>query len=104
MFPVVVDRLAAPQPLDHLEPLDQTADAIFGILSERAILDVAVAEADAEDQTTVGDDVEGRQLLGDLDGMMQGQQEHAGAEDHAARVGGEARERRDRLEVGERIG
>ena len=36
--------------------------------------------------------------------MVQGEQEDAGAEDHAAGVGGQTREGGDRLEVRERIG
>ena len=43
-------------------------------------------------------------MLGDVDRMVQGEQEDARAEDHAARVGGEPREGRDRLEIRERIG
>src|SRR5215510_1046365 len=101
---LVVDRLAAPQPLDDLEALDEAADAILRILPERLIFDVAIAEADTEDQPAVGDDVERGELLGDLDGVVQGKQQDAGAEDHAARLGGDPRQRRDRLEVRERIG
>src|SRR5262249_48272232 len=49
-------------------------------------------------------DVERRELLGDLDGMVQGQQQDAGAEDHAARLGGDTREGGNGLKVREWIG
>src|SRR5882724_469077 len=101
---LVVDGFAAPQPLDDLEPLDEATDAVLRVVPQRAVLDVPIAETDAEDQPAVRDHVERRELLGDLDGMVEGQQENPGAQDHAASVGGEAREGRDRLEIGERIG
>ena len=99
MFPVVGDRLAAPQPLDHLEPLDQTADAIFGILSERAILDVAVAEADAEDEVAARDHVEARHRLRGVDRVVQVEQQDAEPERHLARFRREPCQERHRLEL-----
>ena len=73
-------------------------------MSERAVLDVPVSEARADDQPTVRDHVERCELLGDVDRMEQGKQEDTRAEDQAARVRGEPRQGRDRLEVRERIG
>src|SRR6266545_2196742 len=101
---LVGDGLAAPQPLDDLEALDQTTDALLRVVPHCQVLDAAVPEADTEDQVAVRNHVERRELLGDLDRVVQREQENAGAECHAPGVGGEAREGRDRLEVRERIG
>src|SRR5262249_59750827 len=74
-----------------------------GVMAERRVLHVAIAEAGAEDHTAVGDDVERGELLGDVDGVLQGKQDDAGAERHAAGLRGHTRQSRDRLEIGERV-
>src|SRR5207247_11129497 len=72
---VVGDGLAAPEALDHLEPVDEPPAALFRILAPRLVLDVPIAEADAEDEAAPGDHVERRELLRDLDGVVQGQEQ-----------------------------
>src|SRR5437899_740299 len=66
--------LAAPQPLDDLEPFDEATNPFLRVVPQRSILDVPVPESDAEDQTTLRDHVEGRELLGDLDRVVQREQ------------------------------
>src|SRR2546422_3452543 len=44
------DGLAGPQPRDHLEALHQAADTLLRIQAHRLVLDVPIAEADAEDE------------------------------------------------------
>src|SRR5262245_42127773 len=101
---LVGDGLAMPEPFDELQALDQTADALLRVVAERRVFHVAVAEASAEDQAPVRDHIERGELLGDIDGVVQGKQDDAGAKLHAAGLGGDAGQSRDRLEVGERVG
>src|SRR5204862_1657467 len=101
---LVAHRLAVPQLLDHLETLDEARDPRLRVLAHRLVLHVPVAEADAEDEPPARDHVERGDLLGNLDRVVEREEETARAERHAGGVGRDAPERRDRLEVGERGG
>jgi hypothetical protein len=100
---LVPHRLAAPQPLQDVEPLDEPPAALARIQPERLVLGIAVAEPDADDQPPPADDVERGELLGQIDRMVQRQQDHAGAERHALRLRRHAPQRGKRLEVRERL-
>jgi hypothetical protein len=67
------------EPLDDLEPLDEAAEPPHRVLAHGLVLDVAVAEPDAEDEAPAADDVERGDLLGDLYGMMQGKEQDSAA-------------------------
>src|SRR5207249_10970436 len=90
--------------LDRREPVDERPDALLRVPPHRLVLDVAIAEGDAEDEAAPGDQVECRELLGGLDGVVEGQEQAPRPERHALGVRGDAGESRDRLEVGERVG
>ena len=97
----IAHGLARPEALDDLEPLDEAAEPPRRVLAHGLVLDVAVAEPDAEDEAAAADDVERGDLLGDLYGMMQGEEQDSGAERHGSGFGRDPREDRNRLEVGE---
>ena len=101
---LIVDRLAAPQSLQGLQPLHEAADSLAGVHPHRLVLGVAIAETEAHDQPPAADHVERGELLGEIDRLVQRQQQHAGAEHHALGLGRHACQRRQRLEVRERLG
>ena len=86
----IAHRLTCPEPLDDLEALREPAHTRARILSQGTILGVAVAEPHAEDEAAPRDHVEGGKLLRDVDRMVQGKQEEAGAQGHGAAHGGES--------------
>jgi len=67
----VAHGLAAPQPLDELERLDEAAHALPRVQAERRVLGVTVAEPDTHDEPTAADHVQRRQLLGEVHRLMQ---------------------------------
>jgi hypothetical protein len=99
----VAHGLAAPQPLQDLEPLDQPPDALARLQPERLVLGVAVAEPDADDQPPPADDVHRGQLLRQIDRLEQWQQDHPGAERHPLRLRRHPPQRGKRLKVRERL-
>jgi hypothetical protein len=99
----VSDRLAAPQALDHAQRLLEPADSPARVQSYRLVIGVAIAQADADDEPAAADHVERGELLGEVDRLVQRQQQHPGAERHPLRLGRHARQRRQRLEVRERL-
>jgi hypothetical protein len=101
---LIVDRLAAPQSLQGLQPLHEAADSLAGVHPHRLVLGVAIAKTEAHDQPPAADHVERGELLGEIDRLVQRQQQHAGAEHHALGLGRHACQRRQRLEVRERLG
>ena len=101
---LIVDRLAAPQALERRQPLLEATDSLARVHAHRLVLGVAIAETHADDQPPAADHVERGELLGEVDRLVQREQQHAGAELHALGLGGHAPERRQRLEVRERVG
>src|SRR5688572_15720522 len=73
-----------PQPLDRLERLLEAGAALLPLDAEGLELDVPVADAEAEDHAAAADDVEGRDLLGHVDGIEERQQEDPGEQPHVA--------------------
>src|SRR5262249_54398750 len=65
-------------------------------------LDVAVSETDAEDEPTARDHVERGHLLGDVERLVERQEQDASADRHAVGLRGGPPEHRKRLGVGER--
>ena len=97
----VAHGLARPEPIDDLEPLLEPADPLLRILPHGQVLDVAVAEPDSEDEASAADDIECRDLLGDVDGMVQREEQDPGAERHRARLGRDPSKDGNRLEIRE---
>ena len=97
--PVMGHLVPGPQPLDHLEALEKARHALLALHAEGFVLLLAVPEPRPEDEAPLADDVERRHLLGHVDRVQQRQQEHRGADPHRARLGRQARERRQRLDL-----
>src|SRR6266508_3499824 len=95
----IAQGLARPEPLDDLEPLDEATDPLLRILPHGLVLDVTVAEPHSEDEASATDHVERRDLLGDLDGMVQGEEQDSGPERHRAGFGRDPCEDGNRLEI-----
>ena len=55
--------------------------------AECHVLLVSIAEASAQNESSSADDVEGRYLLGELDGVEQSRKEDAGADGQVAAFG-----------------
>ena len=91
----VLHLVFSPESLDDFQRLVHPTDALFALHSKGGVLLVAVAQADAEDETAVGDAVEGGDALGQLDRVVQRQQQHRGSDLHIARLGGQAGEQRE---------
>jgi hypothetical protein len=100
----IVHRLARPYPLEHLQPFHQPPHAILRLESQREVLGIAISQPQPDDQAAVSDDVQGGELLlGQLDGMVERQEDDAGPERHALGLGGHAGQSGDGLEIGEGI-
>jgi len=69
-----------------LQRLGEAPHALARVEAHRGVLGRG-SQADADDQPAAADDVERGELLGDIDGLMQRQQQHAGAERHAFGLG-----------------
>ena len=78
MAPVVLGNLVRPEGLDRLHLLPHEAEAGRGVDAVGLHLLVVPAGADAEDDATVGDLVEGRDLLGRVDGVALGDEGEGG--------------------------
>ena len=98
-----LDLILGPQPLDRRQAGLEPGHPLRARHAERLELDIAVAEADAEDDLTAGDDVEGGEFFRHMQRRHQGQQQHARVEPHARRLGGEARQHGHHLQHLERV-
>ena len=99
MLAVKGDGLLGPEALHDVEGLEKPGQPPAAWNAERIELHVAVAEADPEDEAAAADHVERRNRLGDVDGLLQGQQHDARPEGHLAGFGRHARQHREGLHV-----
>ena len=90
-------RLFGPQPAHRFEALDGPRDLGLGVDVEGGEFLLAVSGAGADGEAPSGQDVQSRQLLGQLHRAVQREQD-GGAEADRLRLTGQAGERRDRLE------
>ena len=90
--------LLRPEPRDEGEPLLEAGRALLPGNSQRLELRVTVPLGDAEDQPPARQGVQRREVLGDLDRVLERQDVDRGADRHVTRVGGDARQHRQRLE------
>src|SRR5262249_36633344 len=100
---LVGDRLARKQALDDLERLDVTAHALFRVHVPGLGLDVAVSETDARNEPTPPEHLQPGHLRGDVERLVERQEQDASADRHAVGLRGDPPEHRKRLEVGERM-
>ena len=101
---MVGHAVLGPQPLDQLQALGQTPDALALLDAHGLELLGPVAEAGAEHVLAVGQPVEGRSFLGREHRVHHRQQQDAGADLHAGRVLHEMAEQRVGLEHAHRPG
>ena len=94
MLAVKGDGLLGPEALHDIEGLEKPGQPPAAWNAERIELHVAIAEADPEDEAAATDHVERRNRLGDVDGLLQGQQHDARPERHLAGFGRHARQHR----------
>ena len=66
-------------------------------------LDIAIAQADTQNDLAAGDDVESGKLLGDMQRRQQRQQQHAGIQPQPRCLGGEPGQHRHELQHLERM-
>ena len=67
-----VDEILGPQPLDRFEAFLEAFAEAGARHPERLELDIAVTDAAAEHQLAAGHDVQGRQLLGHVERLCNG--------------------------------
>jgi hypothetical protein len=88
-----------PRPLDHLQRFLQASGAVALANAERLELDVPVADADPKEDASTAQHIERGQLLGDIHGVEQRQQEDSGQQAHVAAFRGQPGQQRDRLQL-----
>ena len=98
-----VDEILGPQPLHGEEALLETPRRLFPRQAEGLELDVAVADAAAEYQFAAAHDVQRRQLLGDVQRLVQRQQHEPADETQARRQDRRLRQKRDLLQGLQRV-
>jgi hypothetical protein len=91
--------LLGPQSLHQRQVLLEALDALALGHAEGVELHVAVAEADAEDEVAARDDVEARDRLGGVDGVVQVEEEDAEPERHLAGFGRQPRQEGHALQL-----
>jgi len=96
---VVGHAVLAPQALDQRQILLEALHSLALGHTEGVELHVAVAEADAEDEVAAGDDVEGGDRLGGVDGVVQVEEQDAEPQRHFASLRGEPRQERHALQL-----
>src|SRR6202011_5147751 len=96
---VVGHAVLGPQPLDQGEVFLEPLDAHAFRHAEGVELDLAIAQADAEDEVAARDHVEARHRLRGVDRVVQVEQQDAEPERHLARFRREPRQQRHRLEL-----
>ena len=95
--PSKVTLLAGPEELGEGEVLEHARDAVVVGNAERLVFLVAVAEGGVDDDAPVRDDVERRDVLRHLHGVLEGNED--GEEDvHIGGLGADAGHRGERLE------
>ena len=93
------DAVLGPEPLDGLEVLDEARYPLRLAGAEGLELDLAVAETAAEDQVAAGDQVDGGVLLGDVEGLVQREQDDSGGQSQARHLGRDAGQERQLLDL-----
>ena len=86
------DRVLGPQPSYDGQDLFEPRHALLSVHAERVELRIAVAQPHAEDHAAAGHNVERRDLLGDVDGILHGQDDDIRAHEHVAGFRTEARQ------------
>jgi hypothetical protein len=71
-------RIPGPQPLDRFGIFLQARHPISLIRTERLELDLAISDRTPEDEFSVDHYINGRQLLSDIERLVQGQQNDPG--------------------------
>ena len=87
-----------PQPPDRHQIGLETACPLRARHTERLELDIAIAKPDTEDDLSARDHIERREFLGDVKRRQQRQQQDPGVEPKPRRLGGQARQHRDKLQ------
>lgn len=93
------DGILGPQAFDDFQTLLEAAHALATRHAERIELDIAIAEPDTEDKIAAPDRIERGDVLSDFDRIVQGCQQHPGDAGHLARLGGEASQERNQLDL-----
>src|SRR5262249_6368200 len=98
------DKVLGPEAPDRLEPLLEAFAEPLVRHAKRLELDLAVADAAAKDEFAAGHDVERRQLLGQVERLVQRQQYEAADQPQPRRDRRDMGEKRDLLKIFERVG
>ena len=93
------DLVLGPEALDDLQALLEPPQALALRHLERIELDLAIAQPHAEDEVAAPDDVERGDALGHLDRVVKIDEQHAGDAGHLSRLGRQAREEGNELEL-----
>jgi hypothetical protein len=99
-----VHRVFRPEALDRFEVFLEAPHAVLLRGAEREVLDVAVAERGAEDHPPAAHDVDSRDLLGDVERLVERQEHQPEVEPHARRLGHDPGQERELLQVPPRRG
>ncbi len=99
-----VDKILGPQPLDGEQTLLEARSGIAPRQPERLELDIAVADAAAKNQLAAAHDVEGGELFGDVERLVQRQQHQPADQPQARRQYRRLGQKRDLLQGLQRVG
>ena len=92
------DLVLGPQPADRDQIGLETARPLRPRHAERLELNIAIAKPDTEDHLPTRDYIKRREFLGDVKRRQQRQQQDPGVEPKPRRLGGKARQHRDKLQ------
>ena len=88
-----------PKALDQSQVLFEPSDAFAFRNAEGIVFNVAITQADTEDEVAPGDDVQRRHRLRDVDGIVQVEQQDAEPDRHLAGFRSQPRQERHRLKL-----
>src|SRR5438034_11153840 len=96
--------MSTTEPLDRLEVLLEPPHALLLRGAEGEVFDVAIAEGHAQDDLAAAHHVHARDLLGDVERLVERQEHEAEVEPEVGRVGHDARQERELLQIPPRGG
>jgi hypothetical protein len=94
------EALASPRAPHDFDGLQRAAEALLARQLEARKLLRAIGRADSQAQAPVGDHVDHRRIFGQAQRMIEGRQQHIGADRDAPRAGGDGGQcRHDRRQI-----
>ena len=93
------DFVLRPQTLNQLQRFQESPNPVASLHVERLVLDITVAEADAQNDAAIADYVQRRHSLRHVGRRIQRQQQDGQHQFHVARIRGQSGQQRNALQV-----